>query len=261
MMENIKDLNVLAGEGISRIQRTTDGARLKVRTFKMKISQLPSMICYRYIFIKSQKFLFSSFAQVNFHLMMPTSELFHTFYTITRQFQMSCYKVALGVWFGEFWMCGKVYVTSNLVSTPASVFPQQIQTKFIHKLYMNNISVKFGNHYLSCKILRVMSFEHERKFENVPSTLAKQFSNRFKPNLYRSTNQDNISIEFKNHNFVEFLSLKMLTSVFISTLENSFSTDAIPNLCTSYIMRTLQFISYCPPFIYLQQSKVDVASE
>ena len=137
MMENIKDLNVLAGEGISRIQRTTDGARLKVRTFKMKISQLPSMICYRYIFIKSQKFLFSSFAQVNFHLMMPTSELLHTFYTITRQFQMSCYKVALGVWFGEFWMCGKVYVTSNLVSTPASVFPQQIQTKFIHKLYMN----------------------------------------------------------------------------------------------------------------------------
>ena len=62
MMENIKDLNVLAGEGISRIQRTTDGARLKVRIFKMKISQLPLMICYRYIFIKSQKFLFSSFA-------------------------------------------------------------------------------------------------------------------------------------------------------------------------------------------------------
>lgn len=30
MMENIKDLNVLAGEGISRIQRTTDGARLKL---------------------------------------------------------------------------------------------------------------------------------------------------------------------------------------------------------------------------------------
>ena len=30
LLDNIKDLNVLAGEGISRIQRTTDGARLKV---------------------------------------------------------------------------------------------------------------------------------------------------------------------------------------------------------------------------------------
>ena len=30
LMENIKDLNVLAGEGVHRIQHTTDGARLKV---------------------------------------------------------------------------------------------------------------------------------------------------------------------------------------------------------------------------------------
>lgn len=30
LMENIKDLNVLAGDGISRIQHTTDGARLKL---------------------------------------------------------------------------------------------------------------------------------------------------------------------------------------------------------------------------------------
>jgi len=58
MMENIKDLNVLAGDGISRIQRTTDGARLKVRTFKLKISQLPSMICYRYIHKISKVFIF-----------------------------------------------------------------------------------------------------------------------------------------------------------------------------------------------------------
>lgn len=58
MMENIKDLNVLAGEGISRIQRTTDGARLKVRTLKMKILQLPLIIFYRYIHKISKVFIF-----------------------------------------------------------------------------------------------------------------------------------------------------------------------------------------------------------
>ena len=31
VIENVKELNILAGEGISKIQHTIDGARLKVR--------------------------------------------------------------------------------------------------------------------------------------------------------------------------------------------------------------------------------------
>ena len=30
LIENIKDLNVLAGEGVSKVHHTTDGARLRV---------------------------------------------------------------------------------------------------------------------------------------------------------------------------------------------------------------------------------------
>ena len=30
IIENVKELNILAGEGISKIQHTVDGARLKV---------------------------------------------------------------------------------------------------------------------------------------------------------------------------------------------------------------------------------------
>ena len=34
IIENVKELNILAGEGISKIQHTVDGARLKVRHFQ-----------------------------------------------------------------------------------------------------------------------------------------------------------------------------------------------------------------------------------
>lgn len=30
LIKNVQELNVLAGEGVARVQRTTDGARLKV---------------------------------------------------------------------------------------------------------------------------------------------------------------------------------------------------------------------------------------
>ena len=33
MVENIQDLNALAGEGVATIKHTKDGARLKVKTF------------------------------------------------------------------------------------------------------------------------------------------------------------------------------------------------------------------------------------
>lgn len=54
VIENIKDLNVLAGEGVSKIQHTTDGARLRVKFgqafifFKNQISFI-SLTCVNHV--------------------------------------------------------------------------------------------------------------------------------------------------------------------------------------------------------------------
>ncbi len=37
ILGNINELNILAGEGISKIQHTIDGARLKVNTFAISL--------------------------------------------------------------------------------------------------------------------------------------------------------------------------------------------------------------------------------
>jgi len=45
LMENLKELSILAGDGISKIQHTTDGARLKVYMLDLINHKLYPIIC------------------------------------------------------------------------------------------------------------------------------------------------------------------------------------------------------------------------